>query len=71
MEKSAFERAIDRVKRAGKTGFTAVHDGHALATLPVTQDARARIAHGAPRALVAQRPGDRDPSEYPVTKRVD
>jgi hypothetical protein len=46
MEKSAFERAQDRA-RAGKTGFTAEYDGHARATLPVTQDARARIAHGA------------------------
>jgi hypothetical protein len=47
------------------------YDGHALATLPVTQDARARVAHGAKRALVAQRPGDREPSEDPVTNGVD
>lgn len=66
MEKSAFERA----KRAGKTAFTAEYKGHALATLPVTQDARARIAHGAPRAR-CPKPGDRAPSEHPVTKRVD
>jgi hypothetical protein len=66
MEKSAFERAIDRAKRAGKTGFTAEYDGHARATLPVTQDARARIAHGAPRALVA-----RDPvTEPPMATRL-
>jgi hypothetical protein len=42
METTAFERATHR-----KTAFTAVHDGHARVTLPVTQDARAHIAHGA------------------------
>jgi hypothetical protein len=40
MEMSAFDRAE-------KSAFTAGYDGHALATLPVTQDARTRIAHGA------------------------
>jgi hypothetical protein len=39
-----------------KTEFTAGHDGHARATLPVSQDARAHIAHGAKRALVARDP---------------
>ena len=48
-------------KRPGKPEY----DGHALATLPVTQHARARIAHGAQRALVAQRPGDRAPNGRP------
>jgi hypothetical protein len=71
MEKSAFERAIDRVKRAGKTGFTAEYDGHPRSTLPVTQDARAHIAHGAPHALVARDPVTEPPMENPVTKRVD
>ncbi len=48
-EKSAFDRAA-------QTEFTAEYDGHARATLPVGQDARARIAHGAKRALVARDP---------------
>jgi hypothetical protein len=63
IEKSAFERASDWAKRAGKTGrragktgFTAEYDGHTRATLPVTQHARTRIAHGAQRALVARDP---------------
>ena len=56
--------------RAEKSALTAVYEGHALATLPVAQDARARIAHGAPRAR-CPKPGDRAPSEHPVTKRVD
>ncbi len=43
MEKSAFEGAE-------KIEFTAEYDGHARVTLPVTQDARARVAHGAKRA---------------------
>jgi hypothetical protein len=42
--------------RAEKSALTAVYEGHALATLPVAQDARARIAHGAQRALVARDP---------------
>jgi hypothetical protein len=46
-QRTAFERAEKRA-------FTAVHDGHPRATLSVTQDARARIAHGAQRALVAR-----------------
>jgi hypothetical protein len=43
-------------ERAAKSAFTAVYDGHARVTLPVTQDARARVAHGAQRALVARNP---------------
>ena len=71
MEKSAFERAIDRVKRAEKSALTAGYDGRALATLTVNQDARARIAHGAKRALVARNPVTEPPMADPVTKRVD
>jgi hypothetical protein len=38
------------------SAFTAAYDGHARVTLPVTHDARAHIAHGAQRALVARDP---------------
>ena len=71
MEKSAFERAHERAKRAAKTEFTAGCDGHARRTLPVTQDARTRIAHGAKRVLVARYPVTEPPMGDPVTKRVD
>jgi hypothetical protein len=45
-----------RSSERAQTAFTAEYDGHALVTLPVTQDARAHIAHGAQRALVARDP---------------